>query len=154
MLVNPINCSFVRSDIPKSTRVWNYVNIQKGVKIGERCNICDCCYIETGVKIGYNVTIKNGVAIWDGITIRNNVFIGPNVVFTNDKYPKSRHSFKKIETLIKDGASIGANSTILPGITIGKNSVIGAGSVVTKSVPDNETWFGNPARKQEIFPYS
>ena len=97
--------------------------------------------------IGDNVTIKPGVQIWDGLRIENNVFIGPNVTFTNDRYPRSKQYPEEFQqTLIKKGASIGANTTILGGITIGENTLIGAGSVVTKDVPANELWVGNPAK--------
>ena len=99
------------------------------------------------MKIGDNVTIKPGVQIWDGITIEDDVFIGPNVTFTNDLFPRSKKHPEKFEkTLIKKGASIGANATILAGITIGENALIGAGSVVTKDIPANEIWLGNPAK--------
>jgi acetyltransferase-like isoleucine patch superfamily enzyme len=99
------------------------------------------------VKIGDNVTIKPGVQIWDGITIEDDVFIGPNVTFTNDLFPKSKNkNFELKKTTIKKGASIGANATILAGITIGENALIGAGSVVTKDIPANEIWLGNPAK--------
>ena len=117
------------------------------VILGSHCNICALCFIENNVKIGNNVTLKSGVFLWDGVTIGNNVFIGPNVTFTNDKYPRSKQyplDFEK--TNIDDEASIGAGSVILCGITIGKNSMIGAGSVVTKNVPSNQLWLGNPAK--------
>ena len=114
---------------------------------GENCNINCQVLIENKVIIGNNVTIKPGVQIWDGITIQDDVFIGPNATFTNDLFPKSKNKdFKLEETLIKKGASIGANATILAGITIGENALIGAGSVVTKNVPANEIWVGNPAK--------
>ena len=134
-------------NIPDSTNIWQFCVIFPNAKIGENCNICSHCLIENDVIIGNNVTIKSGVQIWDGIEIEDDVFIGANVSFTNDKYPKSKNKdWKLLKTSIKRGASIGAGSTILPGITIGKNVVIGAGSVVTKDVPDEEVWVGNPAR--------
>ena len=103
--------------------------------------------IKNDVKIGNNVTIKNCVQLWDGITIEDDVFIGANVTFTNDKYPRSKnHEYKQLKTIVKKGASIGANATILPDITIGENSMVGAGSVVTKNVPADEIWGGNPAQ--------
>lgn len=106
--------------------------------IGDECNICSHCFIENNVKIGNRVTVKNNVSIYDGITIEDDEFIGPSVAFCNDKYPKSKNTKFKLESiLIKKGASIGANATILPGVTIGENSLIGAGSVVTKNVPAN-----------------
>lgn len=111
------------------------------------CNICSHCFIENDVIIGNNVTIKCGVQIWDGITLENNVFVGPNVTFCNDKYPKSKNTQFKLErTIVREGASIGANATILPGIEIGKEAIIGAGAVVTKNVPAKATVCGCPAR--------
>ena len=110
-------------------------------------NICANVLIENEVKIGNNVTIKSGVQVWDSVEIEDNVFVGPNVTFTNDCYPKSgKHDYILQKTKICNGASIGANSTILPGVTIGKNSLIGAGSVVTKDIPAGELWLGNPAK--------
>jgi acetyltransferase-like isoleucine patch superfamily enzyme len=133
--------------IGSGTRVWQYAVILEKAVIGANCNINSHTFIENEVTIGNNVTIKCGVYLWDGITVENNVFIGPNVSFTNDKYPRSKKYPEKFQAIqIKERASIGANATILGGITVGKNSLIGAGSVVTKSVPDNEVWMGNPAR--------
>ncbi|EAO7355152.1 N-acetyltransferase [Campylobacter coli] len=110
--------------------------------IGKNCNICSHCFIENNVKIGNNVTIKCGVQIWDGITIEDNVFIGPNVTFCNDKYPRSKQYPEEFsKTIIKKGASIGANATILPGITIGENAMIGAGAIVTKDIADNTVFY-------------
>lgn len=135
--------------IGANTTIWQFCVILKNAVIGENCNINCHVFIENKVIIGNNVTIKPGVQIWDGISIGDNVFIGPNVTFTNDKHPISKNrDFELVETVVKAGVSIGANSTILPGITLHENSVIGAGSVVTKDVPANETWFGNPAKKQ------
>jgi len=134
------------SNIPESTRVWQYVVILPNAVIGENCNICSHSFIENDVKIGNNVTVKCGVYLWDGITIEDNVQIGPNVSFTNDKYPRAKQAFEVQRTIIKKNASIGAASVILGGITIGENTMIGAGSVVTKDVPANELWIGNPAK--------
>lgn len=135
-------------NIGEGTFVWQFSVILKEAVIGENCNINCHVFIENKVKIGDNVTIKPGVQIWDGITLEDNVMIGPNVTFTNDRLPKSKNTaFILEQTLVKNGASIGANSTILPGITIGENALIGAGSVVTKNIPAHETWVGNPAKK-------
>lgn len=134
-------------NIGKHTMVWQFSVILKDAKIGDNCNINCQVFIENDVKIGDNVTIKPGVQIWDGVTLEDNVFIGPNVTFTNDLMPRSKVYPEKFEkTLIKKGASIGANSTIIAGNTIGENALIGAGSVVTKDVPANEIWMGNPAK--------
>lgn len=135
--------------IGENTSVWQFCVILKDAVIGDHCNINCQVFIENDVKIGDNVTIKPGVQIWDGVTLEDNVFIGPNVTFTNDLVPRSKQypeAFAK--TLVKKGASIGANATIVAGNTIGENVLIGAGSVVTKDVPANTVWFGNPAKKK------
>lgn len=133
-------------NIGKDTRVWQFCVILEKAVIGYDCNINFNVFIENDVIIGNRVTIKPGVQIWDGITIEDDVFIGPNVTFTNDVYPRSKqYPDQFLRTTIKRNASIGANATILPNITIGKYAMIGAGSVVTKNVPDNEVWYGNPA---------
>ena len=134
-------------DIGAKTRIWAFAHVLKNVKIGEDCNLCDYVFIESGVTIGNRVTIKNGISVWDGVTIEDDVFLGPNCVFTNDMFPRSKaHRGDYMKTLIKHGASIGANATILCGITLGKYCMIGAGAVVTKSVPDYALVAGNPAR--------
>lgn len=129
------------------TSVWQFCVILEDAEIGNNCNINCQVFIENDVKIGDNVTIKPGVQIWDGVTLEDNVFVGPNVTFTNDLMPRSKvypEVFAK--TLVKKGASIGANATILAGNTIGENALVGAGSVVTKDIPANEIWMGNPAK--------
>lgn len=123
-------------DIGKDTNIWQFCVVLPNAKIGNNCNICSHCFIENDVLIGDNVTVKCGVQIWDGMVIEDNVFIGPNVTFCNDKNPKSRNKNWKLEpVIVKKGAAIGANATILPGVTIGCDAVIGAGAIVTKSVP-------------------
>jgi len=126
------------NNIGKDTNIWQFCVILPGAQIGSGCNICSHCFLENQVIIGNNVTIKCGVQIWDGIIIEDDVFIGANVTFINDRYPKSKNrKFSLEKTLIKRGASIGGNATILPGIVIGENAIIGAGTVVTHDVPNN-----------------
>lgn len=134
-------------NIGKGTKIWAFAHILSNVKIGEDCNICDHVFIESGAILGSRVTIKNGVQIWSGVTIEDDVFVGPNVTFTNDLYPRSKNSnFELQSTLLKSGASIGGGCTILPSVTIGKKAMIGAGTVVTKDVPDYAVIVGNPGR--------
>lgn len=135
------------NDIGKGTRVWQFCVVFDGAKIGENCNICAQVLIESDVVIGNNVTIKSGVQLWNGLRVENNVFIGPNVTFTNDLLPRSKvYPEKFLKTFLKEGASIGANATILAGVTVGINSMVGAGAVVTKDVPDGVVVVGNPAK--------
>ena len=134
-------------NIGKNTNIWQFCVVLPEAKIGDNCNICSNVFVENDVVIGNNVTVKCGVQLWDGVTVEDNVFIGPNVTFTNDLFPRSKvHPKEYAKTIIKKGASIGANSTIVCGHTIGENAMIGAGSVVTKDVPAGEVWYGNPAR--------
>lgn len=131
-------------NIGEGTNIWQYCVILPNAVIGKNCNICSHCFIENNVKIGNNVTIKNGVYLYDGITIEDDVFIGPNATFCNDKYPKSKNkNFKLEKILIKKGASIGANATILPGVTIGENSLVAAGTVVKKDLSSNKIQIGD-----------
>jgi acetyltransferase-like isoleucine patch superfamily enzyme len=129
------------------TRIWAFVHILPGAQIGADCNLCDHVFIENDVVVGDRVTIKSGVQLWDGVRIEEDVFIGPNATFTNDPFPRSKQYPEKYAvTVVQKGASIGANATILPGVTIGKNAMVGAGSVVTKDIPPNAIVAGNPAR--------
>lgn len=134
------------SSIGEGSRVWQFCVILPNAKIGSGANICSHVLIENDVIIGNNVTIKSGVQVWDGITIEDNVFIGPNVTFTNDIHPRSKKYPKAfLPTVVKSGASIGANATILPGVTIGEQAMIGAGAVVVRDVPEFAKVVGNPA---------
>jgi UDP-2-acetamido-3-amino-2,3-dideoxy-glucuronate N-acetyltransferase len=133
--------------IGEGTRVWQFVVVLKGARIGADCNICAQTLIEGDVVIGDRVTVKSGVQIWDGSVIGDDVFIGPNATFSNDLYPRSKHYPEKFQGVtILNGASIGANATLLPGISIGENALIGAGAVVTKDVPPFAVVIGNPAK--------
>lgn len=133
-------------NIGEDTNIWQFCVVLKNAKIGNNCNINAGVVVENDVIIGNNVTIKSGVQIWDGVTLEDSVFIGPNVTFTNDFLPRSKQYPKEfLKTTIKKAASIGANSTIVGGITIGEYAMIGAGSVVTKNIKTQELWFGNPA---------
>lgn len=134
-------------NLGKGTKVWQFVVILKGAIIGDNCNICAQCLIEGDVVIGDNVTVKSGVQVWDGTRIGNNAFIGPNVTFTNDPFPRSKEYPEKFTGItVCDFASIGANATVLPGVTIGASAMVGAGAVVTKDVPPKAVVVGNPAK--------
>lgn len=133
--------------IGSGTVIWQFSVVLSGATLGMNCNINSHCFIENEVQIGNNVTVKCGVYLWDGITIEDDVFIGPNVTFTNDLFPRSKQKFEIYKTTIKRGVSLGANATILAGVTIGEYVMVGAGSVVTKNIPNNTLWVGNPARQ-------
>jgi len=137
------------------TRVWAFSHVMAGAVVGRDCNIGEHVFVENGAVVGDRVTVKNGVQVWDGVTLKNDVFVGPNVAFTNDRHPRSPRSkaagdrYKSNgwleKTLIDEGAAIGANATIICGIKIGKYAVVGAGSVVTESVPPFAVVVGVPA---------
>lgn len=130
-------------NIGDDTNIWQFCVVLPNARIGSNCNICSHCLVENDVIIGDNVTIKCGVQIWDGMRVEDDVFIGPNVTFCNDRHPKSRSKDWVLEpVIIKKRAMIGANATVLPGVTIGENAIIGAGAIVTKDVRDNEKVIG------------
>lgn len=133
--------------IGDDSRVWQFVVILRGARIGSGCNICAQVLIESDVHVGNRVTVKSGVQLWDGITLEDDVFVGPNVTFTNDPHPRSRvrpDAFAR--TLVRSGASVGGGAVILPGVTIGERAMVGAGAVVIRDVPAGATVVGNPAR--------
>lgn len=133
--------------IGEGTRVWQFVVILEGARIGAHCNICAHVLIEGDVEVGDRVTVKSGVQLWDGLRVGHDVFIGPNATFTNDRYPRSRQHLRSFPvTTIHDGASIGAGAVILPGLTIGAGAMVGAGAVVTRDVAPGSVVVGNPAR--------
>jgi UDP-2-acetamido-3-amino-2,3-dideoxy-glucuronate N-acetyltransferase len=129
------------------TRIWAFSHILEGARIGADCNICDHTFVENDVVIGDRVTVKSGVQVWDGVTLEDDVFVGPNATFTNDPFPRSRRVPETfVRTVIRRGASIGANATLLPGVTVGSYAMVGAGAVVTRDVPPRAIVMGNPAR--------
>lgn len=135
------------ASVGERTRIWAFAHILPMARIGDDCNICDGVFIENDVVIGDRVTIKCGVQLWDGISLEDDVFVGPNATFTNDRFPRSRHIPERFaRTVVRKGASIGANATILPGITVGTGAMVGAGAVVTRDVPPHAVVVGNPAR--------
>ena len=142
--------ALVESDqIGAGTRIWAFAHVMKGAIIGNDCNICDHSFVESSVKIGNRVKIKNGVSVWEKVTIEDDVFLGPNCVLTNDINPRAaiaKGSVGFLPTLIKKGATIGANATIVCGITLGQYAFIAAGAVVTKDVPDYALMVGVPAK--------
>lgn len=133
--------------VGSGTRVWAFAHVVKGAVVGEDCNICDHAFIEGKVRLGNRVTLKSGVYLWNAVVAEDGAFIGPAAVFVNDLRPRSRSArWKCVDTLLRDGCSIGANATILAGLQIGRFSMVGAGSVVTRDVPDFALVVGNPAR--------
>jgi acetyltransferase-like isoleucine patch superfamily enzyme len=135
------------TEIGEGTHIWQFVVVLAGAKIGDDCNICAHCFIESDVIVGNRVTIKNGVQLWNCLRLDNDVFVGPNVTFTNDKNPQAGNkNFQCLTTWVEEGASIGGGATILPGVRVGAHASVGAGSVVTKDVAAYTTIAGNPAR--------
>lgn len=133
--------------VGEGTRVWAFAHVLPGARIGRDCNICDHVFIENDVVLGDRVTVKCGVQLWDGVRVEDDAFIGPNATFANDPFPRSRQRPDRFTaTLVSRGASVGANATILPGVTIGRGAMVGAGAVVTRDVPPYAIVVGNPAR--------
>jgi UDP-2-acetamido-3-amino-2,3-dideoxy-glucuronate N-acetyltransferase len=133
--------------IGDNTRIWQYCVVLPGAVIGSDCNLCANVLVENDVRVGDRVTVKSGVQLWDGLTIEDDVFIGPNVTFSNDPFPRSRQRpADYARTIVHKGASIGANATVLPGISIGEHAMVAAGAVVTRNVPAYGIVIGNPAR--------
>jgi UDP-2-acetamido-3-amino-2,3-dideoxy-glucuronate N-acetyltransferase len=137
-------------EVGPRTRIWAFAHVMRGAVLGSDCNIGEHCFIESGASIGDRVTVKNGVAVWDRVAIGDEVFVGPNAVFTNDRNPRA--AFKKtgeefLPTLVERGSTIGANATIVCGVTIGEGAFVGAGAVVTLDVPSYALMVGNPARR-------
>jgi len=148
MKVHPLS-DVLSKNIGQDTNIWQFCVVLPNAIIGSNCNICANVLIENDVIIGNNVTIKCYVEVCDGVTLEDNVFIGPHVAFTNDISPRSKiHPEKYIKILVKKGASIGASTIIVPGITIGEYAMIGAGSLITKNIPPNTLWYGNPAKQK------
>ncbi len=140
-------------NIGEGTRVWAFAHIMAGASIGKGCNVGEGCYVEGGSTVGDRVTLKNGVALWDGVSIADDVFVGPGVSFTNDLWPlpvAMREECKPVSTDVGQGVSIGANATIVCGVTIGRFAFVGAGAVVTRDVPEFALVYGNPAKVQKF----
>ncbi len=138
--------------VGSGTRIWAFAHVMKGARIGSDCNIGEGAFIESGAILGHHVTVKNGVAVWDRVTVEDYCFLGPACVFTNDRLPRSHPAYRTdpgdwLPTLLRAGCSVGANATILCGTTLGAWSFVGAGAVVTRSVPDHAMVAGNPARR-------
>ncbi|RMG25888.1 MAG: N-acetyltransferase [Methanobacteriota archaeon] len=132
--------------VGEGTKIWHFAHVRNGARLGKNVIIGKSSYIDTGVTLGDNVKVQNLVSVYNGVTVGNNVFIGPHVAFTNDLYPRAVGDWQIVKTLVQDGASIGANATIVCGNTIGSYALVAAGAVVTRSVPSHALVAGNPAK--------
>lgn len=147
--VHPLADVAPGAEIGAETRVWQFVVILAGARIGARCNLCAHVFVEGDVIVGDDVTVKSGVQLWDGVRLGDGVFVGPNATFTNDRFPRSGARPDRFpRTLVEAGASIGGGAVILPGLTIGAGAMVGAGAVVTRDVAPGATVVGNPARER------
>jgi UDP-2-acetamido-3-amino-2,3-dideoxy-glucuronate N-acetyltransferase len=139
------------TEVGPGTRIWAFAHVMAGAVVGAGCNVCDHCFIESGARVGDRVTVKNGVAIWDLVTIEDDVFLGPNAAFTNDLRPRAairRGREALLPTLVRRGATIGANATLVCGITVGEHAFVAAGAVVARDVAAHALVAGNPARRR------
>lgn len=134
--------------IGSGTRVWHHAHVREGARIGEECVLGKNVFVDTGATVGNRVKIQNNVSVYNGVTIEDGVFVGPSAVFTNDRFPRATATeWEIVPTLVRQGASVGANATIVCGVEIGEWATIAAGAVVTRSVEDHELVAGNPARR-------
>jgi acetyltransferase-like isoleucine patch superfamily enzyme len=147
-LVHPSAIVEVGAQVGDRTRIWHFVHVRSGARIGRNCVIGKDCYIDDGAVIGDGVKIQNGVSVYRGVTLEDEVFVGPYVTFTNDPYPRARGEWQPVPTVVRRGASLGANATILCGVEIGEWAMVGAGAVVTHSVLPRRLVYGNPARDE------
>lgn len=138
-------------DVGAGTRVWAFAHVMDGATVGRDCNICDHAFVEAGARLGDRVTVKNAVLVWERVTVEDDVFLGPGVVFTNDLRPRAhvkRSGDALVPTIVREGATVGANATVVCGVTVGRHAFVAAGSVVTVDVPDFAFVAGNPARQR------
>jgi UDP-2-acetamido-3-amino-2,3-dideoxy-glucuronate N-acetyltransferase len=126
--------------------VWHHAHVREGAIIGRECTISSNVYVDVDARVGDRVKVQNNVSVYQGVTLEDEVFVGPSAVFTNDRYPRAEGEWEVVPTVVRRGASIGANATVVCGVEIGAWAVVGAGTVVTHSIPDHELVVGNPAR--------
>ena len=135
------------AQIGPGTKIWHQSQVMAGARIGANCKLGKCVYVDLAVRIGDRVKIQNGISVYKGVTLEDDVLLGPHMVFTNDLFPRAfNDNYELLPTLVKKGASVGANATVVCGVTLGNYSMVGAGAVVTADVPDHALVVGNPAR--------